>query len=38
MSYIEPFELIFTNDQKGGIHTGGISVNSIENQFYTDKK
>jgi hypothetical protein len=29
MSYIEPFELIFTNDQKGGIHTGGISVNSI---------
>jgi len=29
MSYIDPYELVFTNDQKGGIHTGGISVKSI---------
>jgi len=29
MSYIDPYELVFTNDQKGGIYTGGISVNSI---------
>ena len=29
MSYIEPFEFVFTNDQKGGINTGGITVNSV---------
>jgi len=29
MSYIEPYELIFTNDPTQGINTGGISVKSI---------
>lgn len=29
MSYIDPYELVFTNDQNGEIHTGGISVKSI---------
>ena len=29
MSYIEPNELIFYNDNENGIHSGGFSVNSL---------
>jgi len=29
LNYIGPDELVFNNDQKGGIHSGGFSVNSI---------
>jgi hypothetical protein len=29
MSYLDANDLIYTNDLKGGIHTGGFSVNSI---------